>query len=168
MVEVVRSERPWVTCVLAEAADVCAIIDSILLHTLCCAIPQSLDDVEECAVEGLGVVEGLIQETVGDLSVVGADLVDADSQSSQTAIEHEQNLRLVAAGARILCVFVLVDGACLFHFSLRLTWVQELLSGADAISHRLITKLYSVHREFENGRREGGEREVCCGVEEQK
>lgn len=52
----------------------------------------------------------------------------AYSQSSQASVQHEEDIGSVATGSGV-------------------RWIQELLGRSDAISHRLISELETVHGE---------------------
>ena len=118
------------------------------------AVGKCSDNVFKCAVEGLRVVERDIEEAICEFSAMRADLVDTDCETSEAAIEHEQDVGAVATCARVVCVLAISVSAVNLQSLLYedvLTWVEEFLRGANAISDRLIAELNASH----------GRRQVC-------
>lgn len=98
MVELVGAKCAWVARVLAEAADVGAVVYDIGTRLFFGTVGEGFDDALQSAVESLGEVEGLVQEAVSQLTIVCSDLVDADLgrlaiAGAGTDIRHTVSLR---------------------------------------------------------------------------
>ena len=65
------------------------------------SIWKRLDDLFECLIESLDKSEGLVEDAIGQLSVVRSDLIDTDCQSSLASVEHVKDLGAVAGAVSV-------------------------------------------------------------------
>lgn len=115
MIEVVGAECSGIAGKFSKAANVGAVIDLVWLAIIeyilmvprrsygvfssfmCRPISKCVYDIFKRPVESLRKVKGIVEQPIRELSVVCSDLVDADSKSSQSAIEHQDDLCTIAA-----------------------------------------------------------------------
>ena len=112
---------------------------------MCRAVGECADNVLECAVEGLRVIEGNVEKAICEFSAVRTNLVDTDCETAEATIEHEQNVGTVATRARIICVSTLAISIAFYCTTTVLTWIEKLLRCANTISDRLIAELDASH-----------------------
>jgi len=143
----VGAESSWIAGELAEAADEGAVVHCFFRSLMRWSIAKSVDDVFEGSVEGLREIERAVQDTICHLFVVRSDLIDADRQPPQTAIEHKNDLGSIATRSRVGLKGASVLLSPIESLVRWLTGVKELLCRSDAIPRRFVPQLYPLHDE---------------------
>lgn len=135
VVELIGAEGTRVARELAEATNVGTIVHDVLGGLRLGSVCKCADNIFEGAVKGFCEFEGLIEEAVGEFTVVRADFVYADldsvnmqnlsprlypthSESSLSPVKHHQNVWSVAVevavsgrkpGEQAIAAYLLLD-----------------------------------------------------------
>lgn len=77
---------------MSEAAREGTVVHGIFRRLLGSGIWEGVDNFMECSVKGLGKLKWLLKQALCEFDIVGADIVDADYESSLVLLEHQNDV----------------------------------------------------------------------------
>jgi len=77
---------------LSEAARKSTVVHGIVRGLLGGGLRQSLDDFVEGSIEGLSIVERMLEKAIGQFNIAGSDFINANYKSALELLQHQNDI----------------------------------------------------------------------------